>query len=322
MKVLLVDDSQVDQMIVESFLTELGHEVIIGENGNQAVELYQYHKPDIILMDEVMPVMKGREAARAIRDLDGADWVPIIFLSANFNAEDVVSGIDAGGDDYLAKPVDQRILAAKMKALSRIASMRQKLITVSSELERVNAELTKLVDVDGLTGLSNRRFLDRFLLHELGRCQRMGQSLSVVMCDIDFFKKYNDLYGHLAGDDCLRKVAVALKATNRRATDLVARYGGEEFAMVLVGIDEENAIKRAEELRRNVAGLRIEHKGSEVFAYVTLSLGLFTCIPTLECTPQKMIDCADKALYRAKQAGRNRLAIYEREVPASGQQRA
>ncbi len=320
MKVLLVDDSQVDRMIVESFLEELGHTVIIGENGQQAIELYQSHRPDIILMDEVMPVMKGKDAARAIRALDGSDWVPIIFLSACFSAEDVASGIEAGGDDYLAKPIEQKILAAKMQALSRIANMRQKLIEVSEQLEKANAELTKLVDVDGLTGLSNRRFLDRFLEHEVARCARMNQSLSVIMCDIDYFKRFNDLYGHLAGDDCLRKVAVALKATNRRATDLAARYGGEEFAMVLIGVDEHNAINRAEELRRNVAGLRIEHNDSDVHSYVTLSLGIYTCTPTEQDTPEALISKADKALYLAKQQGRNRVATYhDRDQPVNRQ---
>lgn len=309
MKVLLVDDSPVDRVISEAFLLELGHDVILGENGLQALELYSEHHPDIILMDEVMPVMRGHEAARAIRGLDD-DWVPIIFLSARFTAEDIAAGIDAGGDDYLAKPIDQTILAAKMKALGRISNMRQKLLEVSEKLERANVELQRLADVDGLSCLANRRYMDRFLSHEVARCARSKQPLSVIMCDIDEFKLYNDQYGHLKGDDCIKLIADLLASNTRRATDLAARYGGEEFAIILPDTTEEDALKLALNIRSKVEELNIMHEKSTVTDHVTLSLGVYNATPSQILRGDDYLNFADKALYHAKQNGRNKVVVY------------
>ncbi len=314
MKVLLVDDSLVDRMIVESFLQDLGHEVIIGENGQEAVELYKQCQPDLVLMDEVMPIMKGREAAKCIRDLED-NWTPIIFLSACFSADDIAAGIKAGGDDYLAKPVEQKILAAKMQAMQRISAMRQKLLTVSKELERANEELKHLVDVDGLTGLSNRRYIDRFLKHEIARCARSRQTMAVIMCDIDYFKKYNDSYGHMRGDDCLKTVAGALKSFTRRATDLAGRYGGEEFLVILIGLDPQDVMARAETLRKGIIDLNIPHEQSNVSHCVTLSVGAYIGIPEVETTAAELLQYADKALYAAKEGGRNQVRLSPGSMP-------
>lgn len=309
MKVLLVDDSLVDRMIVESFLQDLGHEVVIGENGQEAIDLYQQHLPDLVLLDEVMPVMKGQEAAKHIRDIED-NWVPIIFLSACFSADDIAAGIKAGGDDYLAKPVEQKILAAKMEAMQRIAEMRAKLITLSKELEVANEELKHLVDVDGLTGLSNRRYIDRFLQHEIARCARSRQTMTIIMCDIDYFKGFNDHYGHLQGDDCLKSVAGALKNFTRRATDLAGRYGGEEFIIVLIGIEETAALSRAEQLIKSIEDLNIPHEKSRISYRVTSSAGVYVTIPEPTETPAELLQKADKALYAAKQGGRNQVQLY------------
>ncbi|UZE97021.1 diguanylate cyclase domain-containing protein [Alkalimarinus alittae] len=309
MKVLLVDDSPVDRVISEAFLLELGHEVILGENGQQALELYREHNPDIILMDEVMPVMRGHEAAKAIREHED-NWVPIIFLSARFTAEDISAGIDAGGDDYLAKPLDQQVLAAKMKAMERISNMRQRLIEVSDELEAANVELKRLADVDGLTGLANRRYMDRFLKHEVARCSRNNEPLSVVMCDIDEFKSYNDFYGHLKGDDCIRVIANVLISSLKRATDLAARFGGEEFALILPNTTEKDAKVLAEKIRAKVKSQNIMHEKSSVVSHVTLSMGVYNEVPTSMLRGDDYLNLADKALYHAKQTGRNKAVSY------------
>ncbi len=314
MKILLVDDSPVDRIIAEAFLTELGHKVILGDNGRQAVDLYRQHKPDLVLMDEVMPELRGYEAARAIRELDSDSWVPIIFLSAKFSADDIAAGIEAGGDDYLAKPIDQKVLAAKVQAMSRIAAMREKLLDVSARLEKANEELRRLVDIDGLTGLANRRVLDQRLPYEIARCSRTNEPLTLVMIDIDEFKKYNDRYGHLGGDDCLKTVAATLKDGMRRSTDLVARYGGEEFCVVMPGSHESDAMVRAEDLLQKVRELALPHDASATAPIVTLSMGLYCRVPTLGTTPEWIIGCADIALYRAKQTGRNRLVVYAPEM--------
>lgn len=309
MKVLLVDDSPVDRVISEAFLLELGHDVILGENGQQALDLYREHNPDIILMDEVMPVMRGHEAARAIREHED-NWVPIIFLSARFTAEDISAGIDAGGDDYLAKPLDQQVLAAKMKAMERISNMRKRLLEVSEELETANVELKRLADVDGLTGLANRRYMDRFLSHEVARCSRNKEPLTVIMCDIDEFKAYNDFYGHLKGDDCIKMIANTLMSSSKRATDLAARFGGEEFALILPNTTESDARRLAEKVRKSVEALNIMHEKSSVENYVTLSMGVYNAVPTKMLRGEDYLNLADKALYHAKQSGRNKVANY------------
>ncbi len=309
MKILLVDDSPIDLLITEEYLKDAGHEVILGKDGGEAVDLYRLHQPDLVILDEVMPVLRGHEVAKAIRKLED-DWVPIIFLSGNVSPDDIVAGIEAGGDDYLTKPIDQKILKAKLKAMSRIVSMRQKLLDISDQLEVANAELQKLADMDGLTELANRRHLDRHLMHEVAHSSRLGQSLAVIMCDVDEFKRYNDCYGHLKGDDCLRLIADALKSEIRRISDLTGRYGGEEFIVVLLGLTEDQAVDRAEALRARIASLGIVHEQSSVADHVTISLGVYADTPDAFSRPEDFVARADLALYASKQAGRNRVTAF------------
>jgi two-component system chemotaxis family response regulator WspR len=173
------------------------------------------------------------------------------------------------------------------------------------ELEEKNLELARLSLQDGLTGLANRRRLDEALDREIRRAHRDGSPLSVLLTDVDFFKKYNDTYGHQAGDDCLRRVAATLARCARRPADLAARYGGEEFCVVLPDTPEEGACKVAEDIRSAVCALGIEHRRSDAAEVVTLSLGVITLEPGQEITPAKLIEGADAALYAAKRAGRN-----------------
>lgn len=310
MKILLVDDTKTDQLIMRAYLEDMGHEVILGNNGVEAVEAYNSNKPDLILMDVIMPEMDGLQAATEIRK-DTSDWIPIIFLSARVNPEDITEGIEAGGDDYLTKPVDQKVLVAKLKAMQRIAKMRQKLITVSGELERVNDELKLLVNIDGLTGLANRRNLDRVLKIDMARSIRYKQPLTVMLADIDHFKAFNDHYGHLEGDECLKKVAGALSAVCKRGTDLVARYGGEEFAVILPDTQAENAMIVAENLRAAVENLKIPNKNSSTSDYCTISIGVYTKITEKGEMAEKLLQKADEGLYQSKESGRNRATQVE-----------
>ena len=306
MKVLLVDDTLTDRMVVTAFLTKMGHEVLACENGEEGVQLFKEEQPELILLDVIMPVMDGYRAARKIRSL-GDQWVPIIFLSGKTSPDDIAAGIEAGGDDYLTKPVDQIVLSAKMQAMQRIVAMRQHLLAVSLRLEEVNEELLRLVDVDGLTGLSNRRHLDHVLEQEYGRMARNRTPLSVVMADIDHFKAYNDHFGHLGGDDCLKTVAASMQAAARRAADLVARYGGEEFCVVLPETDLEGAVCVAEQLRSAIEELGIPQSPKAGSSCVTMSLGVASCIPTENTSLADLLKEADAALYKAKQEGRNRV---------------
>ncbi|MCB1850402.1 MAG: diguanylate cyclase [Gammaproteobacteria bacterium] len=304
MKILLVDDTQTMRMLMTAILEEFGHNVICCENGEVAVDRYLSEHPDLILMDVVMPVMDGYQAAKKIRALDN-DWVPIIFLSTRAEPKDVAAGIDAGGDDYLTKPVDEIILKAKLIAMQRIATMRHKLISVSRDLERANSVLQRQAEVDGLTGLANRRLLDRHLELEIARCTRTNSPLSIIMADLDFFKAYNDHYGHIAGDSCLKKVADTLKDAINRSNDLACRYGGEEFCIVLPDTDQSGVKHVAEQLRKTVENLRIPHIKNG--GSVSLSLGTSTTIPDKNCSADQLIHGADRALYQAKQTGRNKV---------------
>ncbi|RDH84528.1 MAG: diguanylate cyclase response regulator [endosymbiont of Galathealinum brachiosum] len=307
MKVLLVDDTKTERLIISSYLEKMGHSVVVAENGKQAVSLYHSEKPDLVLMDVIMPEMDGHEAARQMRH-DENLWVPIIFLSGRVEPDDIFAGIEAGGDDYLTKPVDFRILEAKMISMTRIAKMRRRLINVSTELEVVNSELKKLANVDGLTGLANRRYLDKYLRVEIARSIRNGHQLAVILCDVDHFKKYNDSFGHLKGDDCLKVVAKGLQSVCKRAPDLVARYGGEEFAVVLPDTSLEDAGQLAQAMCDAVSALKFEHPESE-HKVVTISMGVYSDEPEKSHDSEFMLKMADDALYIAKDTGRNKIHL-------------
>jgi diguanylate cyclase (GGDEF)-like protein len=310
MKILLADDTPTELKLISSYLKKMGHEVIGVNNGREAVEVYSKEDVDLVLMDAIMPVLDGYKAAQEIRQRkDG--WVPIIFLSARTDPEDIAAGIEAGGDDYITKPVNEVILAAKMSAMTRIAAMRQRLLQVSLELEQANAELQKLADVDGLTGLANRRSIDSYLEHEVARCIREDRSIAAIMIDLDHFKAYNDHYGHLAGDNCLKTIAEMLRNEIKRPGDLVGRFGGEEFCAILPNTDRDGALFVAESLRSTVENLQISHEGSPDTKLVTLSLGVAVHLPRPAFPIDQLLGDADKALYHAKQSGRNRVEIYQ-----------
>ena len=181
-------------------------------------------------------------------------------------------------------------------------------------LQKANETLARLATIDGLTQVANRRFFDQTMSREWNRLKRTGQPLSLILSDVDFFKHYNDTYGHQAGDDCLRAVAGALDAHVRRGGDCVARYGGEEFSVVLPGTYPEGAVCVAEFLRAAVEELAMEHKNSSVSSVVTISLGVATAFPSPELTEEALIESADKALYEAKASGRN-CAVFRHITP-------
>ena len=309
MKILVVDDSATDRFILESYLLDMGHSVVMGKDGGEAVILYQQGGFDLILLDEVMPVKHGTQVAKEIRELEQDDWVPIIFLSGRAKPKDIAYGIEAGGDDYLTKPIDDVILKAKLIAMERIAQMRRKLFDLSQKLAEANKTLTNLADSDGLTGLANRRHLDNQVERELARSVRNQEPISIIMCDIDDFKKFNDYYGHIVGDDCLKKVAQAMAAQAKRATDIVARYGGEEFTIVLPNTALVYARWISEKVRYAVEQLQIPHEFS-ANRLVTLSMGVYSGIPHPDETCSDILQKADSALYLAKLSGKNQVKTF------------
>jgi len=308
MKILIIDDSKIERVIIRSYLQHLNHEVFDAENGEVGIARFAECNPDIVLLGVVMIGINGYQVATQIRQ-KFADWVPIIFLSGKTAPEDVMIGIEAGGDDYLAKPIQKQILIAKMTAMERIAAMRKQLLKTTSDLELANEELERLATLDGLTGIANRRHLDITIAKEFARAQRHAQPLTFIIADIDFFKKYNDHYGHIQGDDCLIKVASILDNSLRRQTELVARYGGEEFCMLLPDTDIAHAKLVTERLLNAVRSLEIRHEGISGHAIVTMSFGVMSLIPDKHMTVKDLMLQADEKLYQAKNNGRDQWVI-------------
>ncbi|MFQ5658924.1 MAG: diguanylate cyclase domain-containing protein [Gammaproteobacteria bacterium] len=305
MKILVAEDSPTLLMTITLYIEQEGHAVLQAKNGKEALELYKKEAPDLVILDIMMPGMDGFESAKCIRAECGDDWIPIIFLSGMIRDEDIARGIEAGGDDYLTKPVSKIILTAKLKAMQRIAEMRNKLVQVSNELEQANNELYLKSYQDGLTEIYNRRYFDKNYSQKWLRARRDHTCLSALLIDIDYFKKFNDLNGHLAGDDCLKNVAQAINNSLLRPVDTAYRYGGEEFVVVLPDTNEIGALHVINRIRANVNKLGISYDSSDPSRVVSVSIGYASLIPEAVTTEKELLEQADKALYMAKQQGRD-----------------
>ena len=305
-KILIVDDSATIRAALAAAVEAMGLEPIEAESGEKGVELFNAEQPKLVLLDVNMPGIDGYETARRIRAARPDEWTPIIFLSASEDDQDLQRAIESGGDDYLVKPVSVVVLSAKIRALRRLDQMRDKLLEVSRELAAANQRLELLAHQDGLTGIANRRAFDYLIERHFAQSFRHGTPLSVALCDVDHFKAYNDRYGHLAGDECLRQVGAAVGRSCRRGSDFAARYGGEEFALLLPDTPQDGALQVVEAIRREVASLAIAHAASSAGPIVTLSAGIATFAAGRDKTPSDLVSRADAALYRAKDLGRNR----------------
>ena len=307
MKVLVADDTKSMRMLISMTVQQAGHEVIEAENGAEAITACKEHSVDLIIMDAEMPEMDGFEATKLIREYMDDDWIPLIFLSVHSEDDYIQKALDNGADVYLRKPINSVELQGQIKALSRIADMRHKLFDLNQELQTVNRVLESQAKVDGLTQIPNRRTFDERIKIELARCYRNKLPITLMLCDIDCFKQYNDTYGHLAGDTCLKKVAKTLESKFSRATDLVARYGGEEFVILLPDSEEEISFKMANDMLDMVRKLKIPHKSSKAADHITISVGLVTLRGEENITPSEAIEKADGALYKAKETGRDQV---------------
>ncbi|MDX5363986.1 MAG: diguanylate cyclase [Pseudazoarcus pumilus] len=310
MKVLVVEDTVTSATLICQMLGKMGLSTVHARNGEEGIKAFLREKPDLVLLDVIMPDLDGFDVARRIRQGEqGVEWTPIIFLSARANDEDLAHGIAAGGDDYLIKPVSEIVLRAKVDAMRRIATMRTTLVDLTRKLDEANRELERLNAIDGLTGVANRRRFDEALHNEWRRAARGSHPLSLLLIDVDEFKAFNDGNGHLAGDECLRDLARLLEASLKRPSDLVARYGGEEFAVILPETDALGARQVADSLLAAVREAAIPHGYSPVSPFLTISLGIATAVPERgdEGGHEMLITVADEALYKAKHAGRDRV---------------
>jgi diguanylate cyclase (GGDEF)-like protein len=269
---------------------------------------------DLVVMDLGLPDIDGVELCRRVRQGSGFARVPILVVTAYSDEEHIEAAFEAGATDYLSKPVRARELVARIRSMLRDQRDRQQLYaatdhlqTVARELERNNEKLQRLATVDPLTQLANRRQFNAGLHREWRRAARTGSTLAVVMIDIDHFHSYNELYGHLAGDQCLIQVAQTLISLGQRPTDAVARWGGEEFVYVLPEADSAGAYQVGERVRAAVESLAIPHAGSSASPYVTVSVGSAAVRPRPGMYPEALLDAADEAMFEAKRLGRNRV---------------
>ncbi len=302
MKILIVEDSATLRYSMCSYISNAGHTPIVAENGETALQILDDSKVDMVIMDVEMPGLDGFETTRCIRDWFGDYWIPIIFVTGKNAEQDLRQGIDAGGDDYLIKPISETILAAKIRAMERITTMRD-------EMTQLNKELTELSERDGLTHLYNRRTFDERANDQWRIAMRTKEPLAILLMDIDHFKAYNDYYGHIAGDECITEVAGAIEEALSRPGDLIARYGGEEFIALLPNTREDGAYHVAERIRMTVQQLGIKHRESATNASITLSIGGAVVTHTTGTLLKDLTNAADKALYTAKQTGRNRVTV-------------
>jgi diguanylate cyclase (GGDEF)-like protein len=290
---LVIDDSHTVRHLLETALARR-YRLLMAQTGQEGLSLAQEYAPDLILLDVMMPGMDGFTVCSRLKADSRTREIPVLFLTALCGQGDEMRALEAGAIDFIPKPISPAVLCARVKN--------------HLELKHYQDKLRNLSLMDGLTGIANRRRFDQYLDMEWQRCTRNAHPLSVVMGDVDFFKAYNDGYGHGQGDECLRKVAQVFEQALRRPGDLAARYGGEEFVCILPETDGEGARIVADQIMAGMARLGLPHAYSSVSPRVTVSVGMATALkPAPGQSGKHLVEEADRLLYRAKGQGRNRI---------------
>lgn len=290
-RLLVVDDQPINIQVMHQIFAA-DYQVFMATSGAQALAFCHTNPPDLVLLDIVMPGMDGFDVCAALKADASTRDIPVIFVTAHTEAAQETKGLELGAVDFITKPVNPAVVRARVKT--------QLTLKFQSDL------LRKLVFLDGLTGVFNRRYFDQQLAIEMARSVRAQSPLALIMLDVDFFKRFNDRYGHQAGDDCLRQVAQTLKDSLRRPADLVARYGGEEFACILPDTGFADAMTMARELEQIVRQKQMSHSDSDVASVVTISLGVAGFAGQAAADAPSLLALADAQLYCAKHAGRGR----------------
>ena len=306
MRILIAEDDAVSRTILRRAVEKIGHECLAAADGEEAWGLYEENPDlDVIISDWMMPGVDGLELCRRVRGDGRGGYTYFIFLTALGDREYLLQGLEAGADDYLSKPLDRDELGMRLTSALRVTELYRRLAFQNEELEKLNRMLFEQSRQDVLTSLGNRLRLTEDLQSLQSRAERYGHTYAVVVCDVDFFKAYNDRYGHLAGDDVLRRVAATISSGLRNG-DSAYRYGGEEFLIVLPEQNAEAAANTADRLRRAVEDLGIPHANSPPVGLVTISAGFATSAGMEDA--DALLKAADAALYAAKKAGRNRVS--------------
>ena len=295
LKLLIVDDQPLNVRMLHQIFQQ-DYEVFVATTGAEAVDICQSHLPDLVLLDIVMPVMDGYEVCRRLKENDRTQEIPVIYVTGHTDASEEERGLDAGAVDFISKSASPKVMRARVKT--------HIMLKHQADL------LRSLTLVDSLTGIANRRHFDEAISKAWRHCMRECLPLSLIMVDIDFFKRFNDHYGHLAGDACLQRVAACINSGFSRAHDLVARYGGEEFICLLPDTSPDGAAAKANRLQHSVRSMAIAHTTSDVQdKVVTISLGVATVIPKDKMVFSELILSADRMLYLAKEAGRGQVKV-------------
>lgn len=294
--VLIVDDQDFYCNLLKDIIDD-EYNVVYATSGKQTMDIVLSQVIDLILLDIIMPDINGYEICRWIKSNPATQDIPIIFVSIKDKPQEQATGLAMGAIDYITKDTDVTVIKARIQN--------------QMQLKKQRDILFQLAHIDNLTALYNRHFFNEAFEKLWLNALRNKEYLSALIIDIDFFKKFNDFYGHLEGDQCLKKVAQALKNSLMRPVDIVARYGGEEFVALLPSTTHDGAVIVAKRIQENIKSLEIKHELSEVSKLVTVSIGIATIRPESQHEPVDLIKRADFGLYKAKNEGRNRFIAIE-----------
>ncbi|MBW1779594.1 MAG: diguanylate cyclase [Deltaproteobacteria bacterium] len=299
--ILIAEDNPVSRMLLEKTLIKAGYEVVSVKNGREVLESFNKRFFPIVITDWMMPGMDGLQLCRTIRKKVFPGYVFIFLLTARDSKDDMIAGLEAGADDYLTKPFNRAELFARLKTATRI-------LELETSLREANEAIRMLSITDTLTGCYNRAYMDEHLPKELKRAIRYGRPMSLILIDVDHFKAVNDTYGHLAGDQVLKRLVETINESIRGDVDWVARYGGEEFVVVFPETAFEKAKLLAERLRMEVSQRKIPFKEEEIRITASFGVAGFTSSRSMrDISYEAILSLADKSLYQAKEEGRNRI---------------